>query len=234
MQEKSLKTSTKQRIFIAIIAITMLVSSLAAYVGIIIANGKETESISPETKSDIAKLSDSYKEKMGELKENLSKQYLSELVSYKSNVKGYNSASVNDEGLITSDLKEGDGATLSEDNNSYLSYYIGWCADEKVFDSSFDSYDNPTALKEPLYQVDFIEGWKKGVIGMKLGGVRLISIPGKLAYTTNGPCGESAPLKFVVMTINPSQEQTNLLNEIDVINAQFQALYQAQQSSNNK
>lgn len=95
-------------------------------------------------------------------------------------------------------------------------YYIGWNPDGEVFDSSLAQ----DALKEPIYhsddaqgfvglengidQASLIAGWKDGVKGMKIGGVREITIPSDKAY---GPAGSgeqippNTPLKFIVMSI---------------------------------
>ena len=49
-----------------------------------------------------------------------------------------------------------------------------------------------------------INGWKEGVIGMKLGGVRELTIPAAKAYGSQSAGDKipaNAPLKFVVMAI---------------------------------
>lgn len=57
-------------------------------------------------------------------------------------------------------------------------YYIGWNPDGKIFDQSIDG----ETLKSPLSldgvgASDVIVGWKKGLLGMKVGGVRELTIP---------------------------------------------------------
>ena len=46
-----------------------------------------------------------------------------------------------------------------------------------------------------------IEGWNLGVEGMKLGGIREITVPGNLAYGDSMEIcgGKNKPLKFIVM-----------------------------------
>jgi FKBP-type peptidyl-prolyl cis-trans isomerase len=50
-----------------------------------------------------------------------------------------------------------------------------------------------------------IEGWNQGVLGMKIGGVRELTIPAELAYgeTGSGKIPANSPIKFVLMTIPP-------------------------------
>lgn len=199
MDQKYLKTSMSQRIIIIIIAILLLGSFLTIYIGVVISGNNKD--------SNISSLEEKYTEKQNELNEyskELSDKYLDELASYKNRVRAYNAESVNSTGVRSEDLKEGTGRELTSGDTDYYTYYIGWCADESVFDSSFDSFDNPTSLKAPLYAGQgLIQGWNDGVIGMKIGGVREIQMPGEVAYAdTQEICGGlNSPLKFIVMPI---------------------------------
>lgn len=198
MDEKSLKTSFKQRVAIIVIAILLLGSTIAAYVAIV---------VSSNNKPDTTKLQEQYSAIQAEVNEYssvLSAKYLPDFTNYRSQVKAYNAEAANSVGIQKTDLKEGDGRELAAGDLDYFAYYIGWCPDESVFDSSFDNFENPTALKAPLYAGQgLIEGWNQGVIGMKINGVREIQIPGELAYGESREiCGTTnSPLKFVVMPI---------------------------------
>lgn len=203
MDEKELKTSTKQRVFIIFIAVLMVGSIIASYAAIVISgsqNSSSTESQVDEEK--IAKLTEEYQEKQAEFQEE-SKDDFEKFLSYKNDVvKAYNETSANEDGLQTKDIEEGTGEDVTEDN--YLAYYVGWCADESIFDSSFDSTDEPTAFTSAIDPtMGLIEGWTKGVVGMKLGGTREITIPGELAYQDQKEiCGGlNKPLKFMIMAI---------------------------------
>jgi FKBP-type peptidyl-prolyl cis-trans isomerase len=94
-------------------------------------------------------------------------------------------------------------------------------ADEKVFDSSFDNYSTPTALDYPLTgSGTMIQGWLEGITrntddngnviwdGMRIGGVREITIPAILGYgdTDQGDIPAGSALKFVVMLIEKPEE----------------------------
>ncbi len=217
MQEKDLKPSKKQRLIFALVAAVLLGSSIAAYVLIVMGNGTVNYS-----KMTYDQLQTAYSETYAKYEEEatrLSNQYFEEFKSYKPNVKAYNSTTANSGGVQAKDLKEGSGATVTESN--YSAYYIGWCSDESIFDSSFDNFDEPTSLNAPLSVSSgtLIEGWYLGAEGMKIGGVREITIPGSLAYgDTMEVCGGySSPLKFIIMAVEKDatlDELNTKLNQI--------------------
>ena len=64
-----------------------------------------------------------------------------------------------------------------------------------------------------------IEGWYLGTEGMKLGGIREITIPSSLAYAdSTEPCGTAnSPIKFVVMAVETSERLQQLDNELNEI-----------------
>ena len=225
MEEKALKTSPKQRIIIAIIAALLLGSSVAVYVAIVLGNNTVNYS-----KMTLTQLESAYSSVYADYEAratSLSSQYFDEFKSYKPNVKAYNSNTANSNGVVSSDLKEGDGATV--ENGKYSAYYIGWCSDESIFDSSFDDFEEPTALKAPI-DVDennLIEGWYLGADGMKLGGVREITIPGSLAYGDSSEiCGGlNSPLKFIVYAVPRDAELTKLSEKLNEVYSALSAAY---------
>ncbi len=207
MEEKELKTSTRQRVVIIIIAVLMLGSIIASYVAIILNGSKnmksdtvtDTTEISEEK---IAQYEEAYLKKEAELKE-ATKDDFDEFINFKSEIVAYNEASANEGGIKIKDLKVGSGRELTDGDTDYLAYYVGWCADESVFDSSFDDNDNPTAFTKILdASLGVIEGWNMGIEGMKLDGIRMITIPGELAYGDSMEIcgGYNKPLRFLVMT----------------------------------
>lgn len=221
MDEKSLKTSWWQRVIIIAVAILLLGSTMFAYLFIVM-NSEGSNASDPD--KEIAEITAKYDEKTAELDElakPLSDQYFENFKSYKSNIKAYNAANANASGLVTTDLKEGTGKTLTEGDTDYYAYYVGWCPDGSVFGSSFDSYDEPTRLKAPIDpSMGLIEGWNQGVIGMKLGGVRQLSINGDLAYgDTREICeGYGSPLRFIIQVIEKDEA-------IEKVNAELDDLY---------
>jgi len=75
--------------------------------------------------------------------------------------------------------------------------YIGTLTDGAKFDSS---YDRGTPLAFPLGQRLVIPGWEQGLLGMRVGGKRKLTIPPSLAYgaTGQGTIPPNATLIFEV------------------------------------
>lgn len=215
MDPNSLKTTVKQRILIAVIAILLLGSTFATYIAIVMSNGKG----GGYTKSQ---LEEQYTDKQSEINgyaSNLSSKYFVTFSKYLSEVKAYNADAANSVGVRTRDLLEGTGRELATGDLEYYAYYIGFCPDETIFDSSFDDTTNPTELTAPIYAAQgLIEGWNTGVVGMKIGGVREIQMPGEQAYgETREICGTTnSPLKFIVMAIE-DEEYKKLYDELEQI-----------------
>jgi len=118
---------------------------------------------------------------------------------YKGEVKAYDAKDITE--LSTRDIEAGSGGVIAS-GSEYNSYYIGWLPDGTIFDSSID--DGTATLKAPLSSsMNLIEGWQEGMIGMKIGGIREISIPSDKAYGKEGmgSIPPNTPLKFIVMTI---------------------------------
>ncbi|MBR3052117.1 FKBP-type peptidyl-prolyl cis-trans isomerase [Candidatus Saccharibacteria bacterium] len=204
MEEKELKTSTKQRVVIIIIAVIMLASIIAGYAAIVI-NGSNSSSasdsgISAEKKAEYETAYEEQKEKFKEA----TKSDYEKFIAYKSEIKAYNEESANEGGVKVKELEAGTGAEVAEDGSNYLAYYVGWCADASIFDASFDDKDDPTGFAKALNpSLGMIEGWTEGVKGMKIGGVRRITIPGELAYGESMEIcgGKNKPLRFLVMAV---------------------------------
>ena len=86
--------------------------------------------------------------------------------------------------LTVCDLTVGTGAAVGA-TDTVTAHYVGiGAATGKQFDSSWDR-GQPASF--PLGNV--IEGWQKGIPGMKVGGRRLLVIPGAQAYGANPPSG---------------------------------------------
>ncbi|MBP5656252.1 FKBP-type peptidyl-prolyl cis-trans isomerase [Candidatus Saccharibacteria bacterium] len=211
IKNDDLRTSPRQRLIIIVIAVFMLVSTFALYAGIVL-NYNQSSTNSNLTSAEQARYDElmaEYNSQVEAQTKELSDKYFETFKAYKGKVKSFNAASVND--IKTEDLKVGTGKKITDKEfKDYSAYYIGWLSDEKVFDSSFDDYNNPTSLKAPLSgQTSLIEGWVRGIVGMKIGGVRIVSIPSALGYGSEGQgdtIPANAPLKFIIMAIEPPEE----------------------------
>lgn len=226
IKNDELKTTGRQRIVIIVIAIFMLLSTFALYASVIMGGGSSstTSTADNEKVERFNELYQKYLNAVDKQSAELSSKYFDTFVSYKSRVKAYNAADITT--TTAKDLVVGTGAEVTDENFvNYSAYYIGWLSDETIFDSSFDDAANPTSLKAPLEgTTNMIEGWLEGIVGMKIGGVREISIPSALAYgdQEQGSIPANSPLKFVVMLIDPvgdpefaeSEELQQLMNDL--------------------
>ncbi|MCU1465893.1 MAG: FKBP-type peptidyl-prolyl cis-trans isomerase [Actinomycetia bacterium] len=90
--------------------------------------------------------------------------------------------------LATQDLTVGTGALVPKNAKVSMNYVGVACSTGKIFDTSFKTGRTPfDADLSPT--ASLIAGWKQGIPGMKIGGVRLLSIPPALAYGAAGNSG---------------------------------------------
>ena len=91
--------------------------------------------------------------------------------------------------LKIEDLEVGTGAE-AQAGQMVTVHYTGWLTDGQKFDSSKDRND-PFVF--PLGQGMVIKGWDQGVVGMKVGGKRKLTIPPELGYGSRGAAGVIPP-----------------------------------------
>ena len=219
MEEKELKTSLKQRIIIGVIAFIMVGSMIASYAAIVINGGKSNDSGSSSKISDevIAAYKAAYEEKLDAFKKGTKADY-DRFMQYRSEAKAFNEESANSGDVQIKEIEVGTGQEITSEFTDYYAYYIGSCADESIFDSSLDDNDNPTAFSKALdASLGMIDGWNIGVTGMKLGGIRRITIPGSKAYGDQLEIcgGYNKPLRFLVMVLPKEEPLKTLATEVD-------------------
>lgn len=226
-------TSPRMRIFFILVAVILLGSTFAIYAGIVIGqdNKDAQTAVSNEKMERLNELAAEHQAEVDEIATELSGKYFDKFVEYKSRVKAFNAADVQE--LKTEDLKKGDGDKIEDgtQNIDYSAYYIGWLSDGTIFDSSLNNTSNPTALKFPLTgSTSMIQGWLEGISGMRIGGVREITIPSVLGYgeTDNGVIPANSPLKFIVMLV-PLKEEPEYSDEY--INLYMEVYYGNSSSS---
>ncbi|MBS1154040.1 MAG: FKBP-type peptidyl-prolyl cis-trans isomerase [Myxococcaceae bacterium] len=84
--------------------------------------------------------------------------------------------------LQIEDMKVGTGAEAKA-GNSVTVHYVGTLTDGSKFDSSRDRNEG---FKFTLGQGQVIKGWDEGVAGMKIGGLRKLTIPPEMGYGARG------------------------------------------------
>lgn len=102
--------------------------------------------------------------------------------------------------LQIEDVEVGDGAE-AQTGQTVAVHYVGTLEDGTKFDSSRDR-GQPFTFTIGAGRV--IEGWEIGIVGMKEGGVRNLTIPPELAYGEDGqgPIPPNATLNFEVELIS--------------------------------
>ena len=100
--------------------------------------------------------------------------------------------------LLVTDEVVGTGDEVTE-GATVTAHYVGVSASTGAqFDAS---WDRGAPISFPLDGV--IQGWSKGLLGMKVGGRRNLVIPGHMAYGENPPPGAGiAPDETLVFTVD--------------------------------
>ena len=199
-------TSKTQRIGIWAIAVLMGVGTVGSFAMIVLQNAN-----AQRDDARVKELTAEYESKQKKHDEEVAAKYYPTVSEYMSRPAAFNAEDVTE--LKTEDLVIGDGDEITEES-SYKAYYIGWTPDGNIFDSSIKD----GVLSNPLDVTPggMIEGFSKGAVGMKVGGIREVTIPSAQAYGESGQ-GEdippNTPLKFVIYII-PTPEGVSMPEEL--------------------
>lgn len=181
---------TAQRVFIWIIAITMIVGTVGAFFGIILANNNANRQQDEITKQ--------LQQQQAQQQACQAAQAPEGSVYTKPEPVTFEKDSISE--VKTEDVKVGEGKEVTSVNDCVTVHYLGNTSDGKVFDNS---YDRGQPIAFTLSGV--IQGWQEGLIGMKEGGARKIFIPSDKAYGEQGApgsIGPNEPLYFYVELID--------------------------------
>ena len=117
--------------------------------------------------------------------------------------------------LVMTDILKGNGAEATVGSMAEV-HYTGWLFDPsgplnkgKKFDSSRDR-SGPFSFLLGAGRV--IKGWDKGVVGMKIGGRRILIVPPSMAYGSTGAGGvipANATLIFDIELLSLRQGPTH-------------------------
>jgi FKBP-type peptidyl-prolyl cis-trans isomerase len=102
--------------------------------------------------------------------------------------------------LKVEDLVVGQGPE-AKCGNTVTAHYTGWLTNGEKFDSSVD---RGTPFQFRLCEGQVIKGWDQGILDMKVGGKRKLTIPAELAYGDRevGPIPANSILVFEVELLN--------------------------------
>ncbi len=102
-------------------------------------------------------------------------------------------------GLVYEDLQMGEGEAAVPGQVA-LVHYTGWLnnAAHTLFDSS-KRHGKPFSF--PLGEGRVIAGWDEGVQGMRIGGVRKLTIPPQLGYGAAGAAGVIPPNATLIFEV---------------------------------
>lgn len=110
----------------------------------------------------------------------------------------------NENQALFGDLSQGNGATLANGQTAYV-IYKGWLTNGQMFDQSRTGADGKLqAYSFKVGSGQVIRGWDQGLIGMKVGGTRLLVVPPSVGYgpTGQGPIPGNAVLVFAVQLVD--------------------------------
>jgi FKBP-type peptidyl-prolyl cis-trans isomerase FkpA len=96
-------------------------------------------------------------------------------------------------GLIIEDITTGGGAEAVAGMHISV-HYTGWLFNDGKQGAKFDSSkDRGQPFDFPLGAGHVIKGWDEGFAGMKVGGVRKLTIPPEMGYGARGAGGVIPP-----------------------------------------
>lgn len=99
--------------------------------------------------------------------------------------------------LVIEQLTVGDGPMAAKHHHVDV-HYTGWLTDGTKFDSSVDR-GRPFQFELGAGRV--IQGWDQGVVGMRVGGKRKLTIPPELGYGDRGAGGVIPPGATLVFEV---------------------------------
>ena len=106
--------------------------------------------------------------------------------------------------LEVGELKVGSGAAIATGQKAVVQY-TGWLYETSAPDKKGKEFDSSRRSGEPFrFTVgagQVIKGWDQGVVSMKIGGLRRLTIPADLAYGENGAGGVIPPGATLVFEV---------------------------------
>jgi FKBP-type peptidyl-prolyl cis-trans isomerase FkpA len=103
------------------------------------------------------------------------------------------------------ELRPGDGAAIAAGQKAVVQY-TGWLYEASAPEKKGKQFDSSRGTGQPFrFTVgggEVIKGWDQGVVGMKIGGRRRLTIPADLAYGDSGAGGVIPPGATLVFDVD--------------------------------
>lgn len=177
-------TSNAQRAGIWVIALALIVGTVAGFIAMILA--PQNQAIDQVRQSEET-------QKMIE-------EYKKEQIASNEPLSGYEAKKFDADSVKKLDvvyLKKADGPKVKS-SDTISANYFGWDVSGAIFDSTKKKDAKQAPVEFGLDKV--IEGWTKGLTGVPVGSTVELTIPADMAYGSkdNGDSRPVGPLKFVV------------------------------------
>lgn len=101
--------------------------------------------------------------------------------------------------LVIKDIIKGHGPKAKNGDVLTVNYVGALYSTSKIFDSSWRR-DEPFTFT--LMQGEVIEGWERGIVGMRVGGRRELIIPAVLAYGSKGSPPTIPPNSTLIFVVD--------------------------------
>lgn len=205
-------TKKTQRVAIAIIALMMLIGTIGSLALMVLSTNEQVR-LQAKYQEEMTKYEEASKARDAQVDaqaQALSVHYYDKFAPFGEYPSAYDIGSVTE--LTTDDLVVGEGEEITGETQ-FAAYYILWGPEGRILEQSINpeeqSLSAPIPMEYGLDGASLIDGWKEGMKGMRIGSVRVLSIPSEKAYgeagKTDGNGKESiapnTPLKFIVMAI---------------------------------
>ena len=207
-QREYMATKKTQRVAILVIMIVLVVGTLGSFAVMILAQQERSKNAAALQKAQAKYETEqkAHQAKVDAQAAELSKQYYPVFSPYFDRVGKFDIDGVKE--LSTEDLLVGDGEEITG-TTPFANYFVGWDANGNKFtggnnvDFEKGALTAPFTVENGLDEASLITGWKEGIKGMRLGGVRELTIPSDKAYGEQGndSIAPNMPLKFLVMAI---------------------------------
>ncbi len=125
--------------------------------------------------------------------------------------------------LGRTDTKVGNGTSASTGACIYV-YYVGMLADGREFDATRKTSASGRPQAPVVFELGtgrVMQGWEKGLLGMRVGGTRRLSVPYRMAYGAGGLPPSIPPATDLIFDIELAAVKAALPTSSNVVRAEM-------------